>query len=116
MKSNEWPANLRYHGFESQRKKTTKENVEQNKLKKDAVAGRFKRVVFGKRAEPSGLPRRLIMGKKIKMDLNDLKVESFVTSLEDDNKAAVKGGRTLRCADSDDMGNCIDTFKPRICD
>ena len=32
------------------------------------------------------------MDKKVKVDLKDLNVQSFVTSLEDEEKSKVKGG------------------------
>lgn len=37
------------------------------------------------------------MGKNLKLDLKDLKVQSFVTDLEDEEKAKVKGGLPWTC-------------------
>jgi hypothetical protein len=37
------------------------------------------------------------MSKKLKLDLNDLKVTSFVTSLGDGQKKGIKGGATPLC-------------------
>jgi hypothetical protein len=39
------------------------------------------------------------MSKKIKLNLDELKVESFVTTLSDEEKNNIKGGRTQ-------MGEC----------
>lgn len=41
------------------------------------------------------------MSKNIKLDLKDLKVQSFITSLEDDDKAKVKGGLPNTCVTCD---------------
>jgi len=36
------------------------------------------------------------MGKKMKLNLSDLKVQSFVTALNDGQERQIKGGRPLR--------------------
>lgn len=37
------------------------------------------------------------MGKKVKLDLEDLKVQSFITSLEKSEQQQVKGGLPVTC-------------------
>jgi hypothetical protein len=37
------------------------------------------------------------MSKKMKLNINNLKVESFVTSLQDEEKGKAKGGWTAWC-------------------
>lgn len=41
------------------------------------------------------------MSKKIKMDLKDLKVQSFVTSLDEEEKSQLKGGLPNTCVTCD---------------
>ena len=48
------------------------------------------------------------MDKKTRLDLKDLKVQSFVTSLDDTEKAKVKGGINPTCNTCDD--DCSITY------
>jgi hypothetical protein len=50
------------------------------------------------------------MPKKVKLNIQDLKVQSFVTSLEDDSKAKVKGGLPYTCNTCDEMTDCSITY------
>ncbi len=48
------------------------------------------------------------MSKKMKLDLEDLNVQSFVTSLQDNEQQKVKGGIPLTCNTCDD--DCSVTY------
>jgi hypothetical protein len=46
------------------------------------------------------------MGKKLKLDLGEFRVESFVTSLEGDQQHKVKGGGDTRFCPSGQYSGC----------
>lgn len=48
------------------------------------------------------------MSKKVKLNLENLEVQSFVTSLEDDEKKAVKGGASY-------LSWCMECTEDRFC-
>ena len=61
------------------------------------------------------------MPKKIKLNLNDLKVQSFVTALDDKDKKKIEGGGSSGCTGPDEdctfcsQDTACNSCRPSVC-